>query len=230
MATITNYADDMSPFCTFKFKKGLPDWYSEDIVELSIARDRLHRIGKRTNNDEMIEFIPFLMSWLKEKIICAKTDYFSSLIDKNINNSKSFWNAVKQLTKGDGKCCGISRVINPATGDLCLPQDTPEIINVFFAGIGAKLADALPDSMNPGTLAEVNYHSEPYFAPSPDRIISYLRKVDPHKSSGCPTLTTRLYIDILPCLSEQLSFMYGLAIKTKCFPSDLKKGVVTPIP
>lgn len=76
----------MSPFRTFKYKKGLPDWYSDEIVELSIARDMLQRIGRRTNNSVMIESAHIIRKELKDKIISAKTDYFCSLIDKNIKN------------------------------------------------------------------------------------------------------------------------------------------------
>lgn len=54
LTTISNYIDNMSPFRTFKFKRGLPDWYSNEIFELSIAKDRLHRIGKRTSDEELI--------------------------------------------------------------------------------------------------------------------------------------------------------------------------------
>lgn len=57
-----------------------------------------------------------------------------------------------------------------------------------------------------------------------------LPELDPTKSSGCPILSAKFYLDLLTNLTEQLAFLYNLCLKTQKIPWQWKMGIVTPLP
>lgn len=65
---------------------------------------------------------------------------------------------------------------------------------------------------------------------TPEAILISLGELDGNKSSGCPIFTTKLYLDLLPSLTEQVAFIFALSLKTKRLPRQWKIRQVTPIP
>lgn len=106
----------------------------------------------------------------------------------------------------------ISRVVDPITGELCLPYETPNFIYKFFAEIGSNLAEAIPMASDPEVL---NYDfpiGPPIDYMSPELIAKYLSRLDRNKSSGCPIVITRLYLDVLPHQTEHIAFIFKLSL------------------
>lgn len=221
--------DSICPYHTFKFRQKLPDWFTPDILELSANRDRFAKLGKRTKDPCYIELAGQYRNLLKDVISQSKYDYFRDLFQRYQHDSKNFWNAVK-LWSGGKSSVAISRVINPSTGELCMPFETPNVINKFFAEIGTVLADAIPMASDPKTLSYDVPNGDPIFHITPEMVHKSLLDLESSKSSGCPILSTKIYLDLLPYLMQQLGFMFTLSLKTQRLPRQWKRGIVTPIP
>lgn len=124
--------------------------------------------------------------------------------------------------------CWVIKIFKRAGTRL---TETPNLINKFFAEIGSTLADAIPMASDPDVLrTENDIIGIPINPMSPEKIADFFSKLDSNKSSGCPIFTTRLYLDLLPHLTEQVSFIFSLSLKTKKLPLQWKIGIVTPIP
>lgn len=62
------------------------------------------------------------------------------------------------------------------------------------------------------------------------RVHECVKELSPAKSSSCLEISSKLYIDALEVLTEQLTFLINLSLKTKVFPDAWKLAVVSSIP
>lgn len=61
-------------------------------------------------------------------------------------------------------------------------------------------------------------------------IYDHLKSFMVSKPSGCPKISSKLYLAAFKVLGEQLAFLFNLSIKTNKIPVAWKKGIITPIP
>lgn len=61
-------------------------------------------------------------------------------------------------------------------------------------------------------------------------IHEFLRDFKASKPSGCPKISSKIYLAAFKVLGEQLGFIFNLSIKTNQIPKAWKRGIITPIP
>lgn len=124
----------------------------------------------------------------------------------------------------------IVNVKDPVSGKILNSRESVDTLNIYYVSVVSMLTELLPRVNND-------------FLP-PRHVTSFIiddliscRTVDTivkefsfRKSSGCLLISTKLYLDAFKVLSEQLSFLMNLSIRTCTFPSAWKMAVVTPIP
>lgn len=219
----------VSIFCPYRriyIDKDRPPWYSREIIELAASWEHILKVAKKKKDDTLLETAKSLRNKLKTDITNAKTAYFKELLHTNASDSKNFWHNVKKIIIGSSASKTVSRVIDPSTGLISQPSETPGLINCFFTEIGPKLASVIPPSLDPCTLSQLMIPAPDIDVVSPEWILSYLKKVSPSKSSGCPDISMRLYLDAFPVLAEQLAFLYNLTLKTPVFRRYGREGLI----
>lgn len=226
---ILDVSDDLCPVKTFHFKDKKPAWYHDELVELATNRDEFFRIGKSTKDESLLNLAREYRNQLKTGIKNARSEYFISQINENRSNPAKFWNCISELIPG-GKGNKIERVKEHENAELCVPSETPNIINEFFTNIGPELDSQLPMSDDPKTdKPQVRtLRFEPTITVR--NVIEHLKEIKPTKPSGCSKISTKLYLAALSVLTEQITFIYNLSIRTNRVPHAWKIGHVTPIP
>lgn len=61
-------------------------------------------------------------------------------------------------------------------------------------------------------------------------VAEYIHELKETKPYGCLKISTKLYIIALTELTEQITFLFNLSIKTNRIPTAWKSAIVTPIP
>lgn len=59
---------------------------------------------------------------------------------------------------------------------------------------------------------------------------SIIKDLDYSKSSGCLSISAKLYIDAFEILTEQLLHLFNLSLMTQTFPQAWKRSIVIPLP
>lgn len=226
---ILKISDEICPIKTFNFKDKKPVWYNDELLEMAVNRDDFYTAGKSTGDENLLELAREYRNRLKTGIKNARTDYFLTQIEINKSDPVKFWTKVREVMPST-RNSSIKGVREKSTDDLCLPKDSPNLINKFFTGIGPKLASQIPTSYNPATLQPQvrSLHFDPTI--SVNVVLDLVKELKPTKPSGCTRISTKLYIDAFKALIEQITFLFNLSIKTNKIPMAWKLGTVTPLP
>lgn len=226
---ILDVSDELCPVKTFYFRDRKPAWYNDELVELSTNRDEFFRIGKASKDESLLNLAREYRNKLKTGIKNARTEYYTTQINENRANPSKFWNCIQELIPGN-KSDKIGGVRRHETDDVCSPSESPDVINQFFTGIGPELDSRLPDSFDPKTdrpqIRTLRF--EPTI--SVRNVVEHLREIKQTKPSGCNKISTKLYLAALSVLTEQITFIFNLSIKTNRIPLAWKIGYVTPLP
>lgn len=140
-----------------------------------------------------------------------------------------FWNNVKEICGESKNELSDIRVREPKSGNLCEPAHTADLINNFFTSIGPKLGDKIAPTLDPGTLMESEFLSQPINPITPEKILKFPDDFSELKSSGCLYLNSRCYIAAFKTLPIQLSFIFNLSLSTAIIPDKWIRGLGTPI-
>lgn len=222
-------SDEMCPIKTFHIKDKKPIWYHDELVEYSTNRDEFFRIGKLNNDQSLLNLAREYRNKLKTGIKNARSDYYVTQLKEHRSNPTKFWQRVQELIP-NSQCTKIEGVRKLTSDEVCLPHESPDIINQFFTQIGPELDSEIPPAFNPKTTRpQVRTLSfEPTITVG--NVTEILKEFKATKPSGCFRISTKLYLVALSALLEQITFIYNLSIKTNKIPNAWKIGYVTPIP
>lgn len=212
-----------------KFKVKKSQWFNDDLIEMSVNRDELFRIGKRTKDEAILSLARDYRNKVKSGVKNARSNYYNERIEMNKSDPTKFWSTISEMlpTSSENK---ISTVRLQKDDDLCLPSEAPDLINNYFTNIGPQLDSMIPDSTDP--LIRRPQIRTLRFEPdiSVKVVQELLTDLKPTKPSGCLNISTKLYLIAFSELIEQITFLFNLSIKTNKIPTAWKTGTVTPIP
>lgn len=150
------------------------------------------------------------------------------MIDRDKSDPKKFWHIDSLLNRHVSS--GIEHVRDPTTNQLLNTKDSAESLNNYYVSITDKLVASLPLTTDDFVPAQLPTRFKFDEIVSVRRVMDSIKDLSPAKASGCLNISSKLYIDALEILSEQITFLINLSIKTQTFPSAWKLAVVTPIP
>ena len=199
---------------SYKFRKfGIPD----DYKAFSCLRNKIQR-----------------------EIRTAKSEYFTSKVEEDIDDPKKLWQHLKNLgVKGKQKeeqniCLNID-------GEICHePKTVADHFNSFFTNIASELVQKLPRCLN---MFDTNsgifksFYSEKLqentsFLLSPvseDFVYKELLKLNSSKSTGLDELPARFIKDGANVLKIPITFIVNLSISTSTVPEEMKIARVKPL-
>lgn len=206
-----------------------PGWLTNELIESSIQKDRLMAKAKKSTDESVIKKAREKRNEVKTSIKNARSDLYINKLKKYSGNPTKFWTIVNELTKCKSTS-HVTYVIDPSTGNLADCQMSANIINSYFTEKGCKLDLKLPAGTDPDTMFRVDTGFELKPDITVDSVVELISGIDISKSSGCHSISSKIYKDCLMVLREQLTFLFNLSIKTTCIPSAWKSRVVTPLP
>lgn len=226
---LLNLCDIHAPRKLFYVKRFRPPWFNNDIIELCANRDYLFDIGRRTSQSHLVAEAAKLRNFIKHYLPKLKAEYYLETIDKNKADPAKFWRNMNELldNKVNSK---ISKVKDPDPGSLLDEPNSVDCLNNYFVNVVGKLMAKLPstDLAFPLTPTPTSFSLKDLV--SCRRIAEALKDFSPGKSSGCLSISSRLYLDAFEVLEEQLAFLMNLSIRTQMFPDAWKLTILTPIP
>lgn len=220
-----------APYKSVTMPVSQPPWYTTELLEHSIERDRLLNSALRSGDRNKFIKARRKRNEVKTLIQNARSDYYQQQIKQNRGNPKKFWTNVSELTNSESKNRNkVKNVLDPTTGNLADTERSCNIINDYFVGVGQKLDNSLPYGENPASMVNVDceFSMPPYV--SPMMIKKTVINIESFKSSGCANISTKIYKDAFMYLTEQLAYLFNLSLNEGVIPKSWKVGTVTPLP
>ena len=227
-STLKNIFDRHAPIRT-KTVKGKPSpWLKKDIKRLIDNKKRLYRKAKKTKTDNDWAEYKTARNKCNGKIQEAKRRYHRDQIEENKKNPKKFWESIKSVFPSKSKSSFPSMQ----------KSKTLEMVSNFsnyFATVVAKLKSK--------AISFSNYVWKPHHHLQPrktDKIFafSYVSKVSVEnqlksmkrkKATGIDELPACMIKDCAKAISQPLTFIVNLSLKSGVFPTVWKRAKINPV-
>lgn len=220
------------PMKEFRIRRDHPPWFNHEIIELSANRDSLYRLSRQKNNirnTKLRSEARKLKNLVKHRLANIKNEYFIRQLHLNAKDTKKFWRIMDDLT--DRKHTQhVKRIRKSHGSELLSYEKSAEALNEFYVTVAKKLTDKLPHSTCIPNINSKESRLSFDQVVTCSKISDILKEFSPLKSSGCLKISSRLYLDAFEVMSEQLSYIMNLSLRSGIFPSAWKRSIVTPIP
>ena len=204
-----------------------PEWFNDDILKQMAIRDHFKQKGEE-------ERYRVARNRTVDMIDKAKTDYYSTMIEANKNNSKKLWGYMDEIAPKEKKQPPTS--IIDGDKNMTDPQDIANSFNGFFATIVNKY---LPESQNTPSdhtllkdfvKSKLN-HLDNFSIPliTEEEVMKLIGNLGENKATGLDGVSAKLLRLAAPVLCKTVTNILNLSISTGQFPSTWKLGKVTPI-
>lgn len=171
----------------------------------------------------------------------AKNEFVSNNITYNKHNPKKFWDNLLKLW-GKSKSRGQKNLYltDPSTGQNADDEDVPILFNKFFCSIALEIQSNIPH-LTPNEKHKLhnatndtsptkscnNQSNEFSFRDLTNNEV--IKRIENHKSSGVPEITSKMFKITAKILVPQFRFLFNLCLRTSTFPTKWKNSVVTPL-
>lgn len=240
--------DDICPEVTYNNVKKKNEWMTADIFALMRERENKFKIARQVNTEE---------SWLdarKSRNVCnsackeAKNNIVKAKLSETAGNTRKFWESLKPLISEDNSGEDNRIELSNLNGE----PDEASAFNKYFTGIGISLQRDIPELTEPEkaklvkvelpqqssgkhgkrTAKDRNSTTKPKFKFR--RILdieieNIVKKIEIHKSSGIPRLSSYLIKLSFRIIIQQLTHLMNMIVDKIDIPSQWKQAVVTPV-
>ena len=89
--------DNIAPMKEVRIKQRTQPWITNEILQCIKDRDKAFRVYKKDSSDDIFSNFKELRNKTQTMIYTAKPDYFKEKVENENTDSKSLWNALKEL-------------------------------------------------------------------------------------------------------------------------------------
>lgn len=136
-------ADYYAPFRTINRRASTIPWYTVDLLQGAIERDRLFAIARKAPSPKNIKAARRQRNLIKGRTEDARNVYYRNLIEKSRGDPREYWANVNELM-GKSKSGKITNVMDTNTNELASTEKSVDLNNEYFTSIGRLLDDKLP--------------------------------------------------------------------------------------
>lgn len=229
---LTDFDNSFCPYKWMRVRLDKPLWYNSYIQELATSRDRLFRNYRRGGkvNESLYRSAVLKRREFIKACTSAKNSYFREQLNLNKKNQVLFWKTIDELMGSRTKAT-IGRVFRYGTDDLLSLSESIGAINTFFAEIGNKIANEIPDMEHKPLGSEVEHLSFDNFRMmTVNDFLDIQGDLKCSKSSGIDGLCSKLIIDIMYSMPYVFVRLCNLSLSTGVFPAEFKVARLTIIP
>ena len=143
----TTMADTHAPLRTRKVRSQHTPWLTNAIKKEINYRDYLKQKATRTNSQYFYQAYKIARNRINKSIQKAKSDYYQSTINNNIDNPKQTWKSVNSI-RGKAKGSKTTNISSLKVGDEIVVGDKEiaDTFNSYFVNVGPILSKDLLES------------------------------------------------------------------------------------
>ena len=166
----------------------------------------------------------------------SKSDYYQSVIEANMADSKKLWNILREIAPSN-KSASPASITNVDGKVISDPKAIADSFNDFFANIATNILENTPRSSSYTNEAleqfinsktTENTHFEiPLITEA--TVQKHLHSLADGKAVGLDGLSPRLLCTAAPVITAPLTKLINLSITTGIFPDEWKVAKVVPI-
>jgi len=215
-----------------KHKKPYNAWMTKDLLKLRKTKEQLFKskIENKTE-DSKIKFNEASRTY-KASVREAKRRYYNDIFNTHSRDMKKTWETINTLIKkSKNKNHSLPSFFKDENRDYTNFSEITEGFNSFFVNVGPRLANEIPncESHFKDYMGEATDQHFVFQNITEDLIYQTLSKLQPKKSSGHDNVSTKLLIEIMPCIIFPIIHLFNLSLKTGFIPADYKIAKVIPI-
>ena len=212
-------------------KNPLNAWMTKDLLKLRKTKEQLFKSKiKNRTEDAKIKFNESCRIY-KASVREAKRQYYDNIFNAYSKDMKKTWETINTLIKKGKKTHSIPNLFQDENKNYATFSEITEGFNSFFVNVGPRLANEIPNC---------GKHFQDYMGDPSDQhfvfqniteelIYQTLAKLQPKKSSSHDNISTKLLIEIMPCIIFPIIHLFNLSLKTGFIPADYKRAKVIPI-
>ena len=210
------------------------EWMTNGLIKSSKVCDSLYKqqIGSAKGSLINVKYTTFRNKFNSLKR-AAKKDYYLKQILNFKNDSKKLWQLLNSVVGKTRNKLDLPDKIKDANDVLV--HGSAAIANTFckfFAGIGPKLANEIPQSSKPFTdyMSQIWCNDSLFFAPTDEfEIAKFIANLPNKTSSGYDDLSNILIKQLSPVICKPLCIIFNRSILEGVFPQEMKLADVIPI-
>ena len=175
-----------------------------------------------SGSDEDWTMARYLRNVTNNSVKAAKANYVKNELETNKSEPKKFWMNIKSVLP-DAKT-GTINITHDVTKATLPKKHQAEVINNFFASIGAQLGNKFPDPpglenvRNDIDAFEINPITQP-------EVLKLINKISMYKSSGVENICSRVVKDFLTLALREVTMLYNFSRQMEnshCYPYSKK--------
>lgn len=216
-------------------KQILKPWITPGLIRCIRHRDRLH-LKCRKNPKNMTARLIYerYRNFSTDLLHKIKANYESTILNKNLNNPKGLWKAIKEI-------CEITPTKSNIPSELLEMKDSPlesvNECNKYFATVGKNLSKDILTKIKKtekslaSTARNLKPPSQSFFMHSTDEveILNLIEALKTEKAPGIDGIGTALIKHISPNITKILCHIFNLSLQNGIFPDLWKTAAVVPI-
>ena len=227
LENITKSLDEICPQKTFKIKKYKEPWINQELLEIIKDKDALLKKAKRTKLQGDWTAARRARNDCLAKIRKAKSDFITSELDSNKNDSKKFWKNIRNVLLINEKSNKKISLTDIDTLHEIGDNETADFINTFFSNIGPKLARNFNTPWYYDGLENNNKLDE--IIATQEEVFKRCKEIDVNKSAGIDSISSKVLRDALLYLNVKFTILLNKSFVSGLFPESWKYAKVTPL-
>ena len=207
------------------------NWMTRDLLKLRQTKDRLFKCKMRKRTEVASNKFKEASSIYKAAVRVAKKEYYSNKFNEFSKDMKKTWEIINILVRKNKKSHSIPNLFQDENRNYSTFLEIAEGFNSFFVEVGPRLANEIPESGKSfqefmGEPIDQNFIFQNITA---DIIFKTLSKLKPKSSAGHDNISSKLLIQIMPCIISPVVHLFNLSFKTGFIPKNYKSAKVIPI-
>ena len=215
---------------TKKAKSKPSPWLHDEIKHLMNERDQALRKARKNNNDNDWSRYKTLRNKTNNLLKKSKSDYHRNLIEENEFQPKKFWKVVKEVFPNK---TNVSSIPFPSTTS----SDNRKPVDIFKSYFSTTVQFLKTKSFP--LLNFVWRMKQKYVLKTPEQfrfsyvsnvfVLKQLKTLKCNKATGFDELPSRIIIDCVDNISQPLTHIINLSLKSSMFPNAWKIAKIVPI-
>ena len=226
---INDHLDRVAPQKVFKVKEVRDPWVTNEILEEIKDKDRVFREARRSGVANDLIMAKLVRNRVGRMVEQAKADFLKEQQEELADDPKKFWRLVKSIIPGNKKDRMKIALTKDVDGEEVeiKENETADVINRFFSGIGAKLAREHKEPWS--FFGERSDKKCPNFATDFEQVSTLCKEIRTMKSSGFENISTKVFKDAFKILIPQLVYLFNLSFRKGLFPDRWKQATIIPL-
>ena len=230
----TSVIDEIAPKKQVRIKNHTEPWMTDEILRCIRERDKsLYEFRKHKFESSYKEF-KCKQYCVQKQVKKAKSNYFKSQCEENVNNSKALWQSLKNLGLPSKKAQSSSNIGLCIDDEICFDNfKVAQKFNSFFTNIAAELVAKLPPRLNIYNLEfvrnfykkqSVEENSYGLTSISEENVCKLLHSMNSKKATGLDNIAARFVKDGANVIAAPVTHIINLSIHHSVVPNDFKSA------